>query len=114
VPANKKGEPLKIIVPKAKPGIKRPSAVELALAKPVKQTKKFVLDSLSAPLSGLGDAGASSSQAPAATAKKVVASGKGQRIHPVSMLGAASPVESQESSPHDPMLKTLEEALAIA
>jgi hypothetical protein len=98
VPANKKGGPLKIIVPKAKPGIKRPSAVELALAKPVKQTKKFVLDSLSAPLSGLGDAGASSSQAPAATAKKVV----------------ASPVESQESSPHDPMLKTLEEALAIA
>jgi hypothetical protein len=114
VPANKKSRSLKIIVPMAKTGVKRPCAVELALVKPVKRTKKFVLDSPMSPASGLGDAGASSSKAPAAVAKRVTTSVKGQWIQPAFLLGAASAVESQELLPHNPMANTPEEAPAIA
>jgi hypothetical protein len=45
VPAKKETIPLKISVPKVKAGLKRPSDVELALAKPVKNTREFALAS---------------------------------------------------------------------
>jgi hypothetical protein len=84
--------------------------MELALAKPMKKTRKFALDSSMVPASGLGDAGASSSRAPTAVGKKAVGPGKGRWINPVFMLGAASPRESQDSSPHEPTPKTSDEA----
>jgi hypothetical protein len=43
VPAKMKSGPLKIIVPKVKTGMKGPSAVELAVAKPVKRNAEICL-----------------------------------------------------------------------
>jgi hypothetical protein len=105
---------LKIVVPKAKSGVKRPSDMELALVKPVKRMKKFILSSSKSPAPGLGNVRASSSKAPAATVTWVATSIKGRRIQPTFMFGAASPAESQESSPHNSMPKASEEAPAIA
>jgi hypothetical protein len=114
LPTKRKAGPLKIGVPKAKLGVKRPSDMELDLEKPVKRMKKFVLDSPMAPVSGLGNAGASSSKALVVASKKVATSVKGQQIQASLMLVAALPTESQESSPHNSTPKTSEEAPAIA
>jgi hypothetical protein len=114
VPAKKKGGPLKIVVPKAKSGMKRPSDIELTLAKPVKKRRKFVLDVSAVPASGQGDAGAYHLTRWLPSQRKSQLLAKGQRIHLVSMLGAASPTEPQESSPHDPVPKTLEGAPVIS
>jgi hypothetical protein len=97
-------------VSKGKTGVKRPSDTELALAKPMKKTRKFALGSSVVPSLGLGGAAASSSRAPTATAKKAAVPGKGLRINLVSMLGAAVPRESQEWSPHEPTPRVSEEA----
>jgi hypothetical protein len=67
-----------------------------------------------APASGLGDVRAWSSKVSVADTKNVTASSKGWRIQLTFMLGVASPVELQESSPHHPTPKTLEEAPTIA
>jgi hypothetical protein len=48
-PGKKNTEPLKIIVPQAKTGMKRPSDVEVASAKPVKRTKNVAQSSSVAP-----------------------------------------------------------------
>jgi homoserine kinase len=86
MPAKKKTAPIKIIVPKAKTGIKRPSDIELSLTKPMKKTRKFALDSTAVSTSGLGSAGASSSCALAAAVKKATAPDKALWINMISML----------------------------
>jgi hypothetical protein len=68
----KKTGPIKIDVPRTKSRAKRPSDVELTLAKPVKRMKKFVLSTSQSPVPIAGIAGASASKAPIATTKKAV------------------------------------------
>jgi hypothetical protein len=99
----KKTRPLKIVVPRAKASVERPLDAEVASAKHVKRTKRVVSDSPKTSVAGRVGAGASSSKAPAVTTKNSVTSIKGRRVKPTSMLEAASPEESQESSPHSPL-----------
>jgi hypothetical protein len=106
----KKSVPIEFLVPKAKIGIKRPSDTKLAPAKSMMKTRKFDLNSSEVQASGLGGTGALSPHAPTATARKAKAPGKGLRINLVSMLGVASPRESQESLPHEPTPRVSEEA----
>jgi hypothetical protein len=101
VPGKKNAEPLNIVVPRAKSGVKRPSDVEIASAKPVKQTKKIALGSSAAPVAARVGAGTLGAKALAAGVTPV----RGRRIPPTCMLAEASSAESQESSPHDPLPK---------
>jgi hypothetical protein len=81
--------------------VKRPSDAELALAKPVKTTRKFALAPSTGQASGSGVAGGSTSRAPAAPEGKALAADASARVRLISVLEMTWS-ESREGSPHGP------------
>jgi hypothetical protein len=114
VPGKMKIEPLNIVVPWAKSSTKQPSDAEIALAKPVKRTKKIALGSSTAPAMAWVVAGASGAKALTAGTKRFATPVWGRRIPLARMLAEASSVESQESPPHDSLPKAASKAAGDA
>jgi hypothetical protein len=84
-------------------GSKRPSDANMAPAKPAKWIKKVAPNPAAAPVMTRVIVGASGSKGAASGAKRAAATSPKRCVPALRMLAKASSVESQESSPHEPL-----------
>jgi hypothetical protein len=99
----RKADSVDIVVSRAKSGSKRPSDANMAPAKPAKWIKKVAPNPAAAPVMTRVIVGASGSKGAASGAKRAAVTSPKRRVPALRMLAKASSVESQESSPHEPL-----------